>query len=196
MLFFIGVVFLLFFKVSFDELKKYNYSFKVVFILSILLVYSFIRVADFKIDAILYSCIIPVLVSISYIDLKVKEIPDKLIFIIYIYGLFLIVVNNNYINHDIFILNNLCSSFSLFSIYLVIAIITNGVGGGDIKLMGALGLFFNTSSIFKLLVYPVFLGVIMSVFLIVLKKAKLKDNFPLGPAISISACLIFLINYI
>lgn len=78
-----------------------------------------------------------------------------------------------------------------FGIFFLIAVITRGaMGGGDIKLMTILGLWFGAIDIWIVTVLSFVLGAVLSVGLLVLKIKGRKDAIPFGPFIILAALLV------
>lgn len=74
--------------------------------------------------------------------------------------------------------------------FLVIAIVSNGgMGGGDIKLMAALGLWFGWQGILLVMFLSFIIGGVVSVGLLIARKAGRKQMVPFGPFIAIGAYL-------
>ena len=61
------------------------------------------------------------------------------------------------------------------------------MGMGDVKLMGALGLFFGMKNIIMISILSFLIGAIASIFLLVFKIKKTDEYIPFGPFIVISA---------
>lgn len=75
-------------------------------------------------------------------------------------------------------------------LFLFIAVVTHGaMGGGDIKLMGALGFLFGVMDTLMLIFFSFTLGGLLSVLLIALKIKKRKDYIPFGPFICLAAAV-------
>lgn len=134
-----------------------------------------------------YALLLTLLLIISLIDFKTNEIPDKLNLLCGAAGLFFafchVIVSNK-------------SPFSYIfgfliggGLFLLIAIITNAMGGGDIKLMAALGLWLGLKAIICIAFLSFLVGGIVSVVLLLLKVKKRKDYIPFGPFISFAAFL-------
>ncbi|MBP5174049.1 MAG: prepilin peptidase [Clostridia bacterium] len=56
-----------------------------------------------------------------------------------------------------------------------------GLGGGDVKLMSCLSLCFGLRGIFPLLFVSFILSALYGILMLAVKKAKMKDSFPLAP---------------
>ena len=61
------------------------------------------------------------------------------------------------------------------------------MGLGDVKLMGALGLYFGLANIIIISLVSFLVGAILSIFLLVTKIKKTDEYIPFGPFIVISA---------
>ena len=67
------------------------------------------------------------------------------------------------------------------------------MGFGDVKLMGAIGLFFGWRSMIVISVLSFLIGAILSIALIVSKKKSVKDYIPFGPFIVISTFIMIFV---
>ena len=86
-----------------------------------------------------------------------------------------------------------------FSVMLVIGILSKiiyrreGLGGGDIKLFGALGLCLGTDGILAVFVLSTFICAIHLAWLLVTKKIKPRQQRPLIPYVAVSAAIYLVI---
>lgn len=140
---------------------------------------------------VLYAGIASLLIVISIIDLNTKTIPDGLnlfggIFAVLL-GIYLF--RGDYLYH-------LYGFLFGFLLFLLIAVITNAMGGGDIKLMGVLGILFGLEGIIFTTVLSFIYGAVISVGLITSGKAGRKDFIPFGPFISLAALTYILVGEI
>lgn len=133
-------------------------------------------------NSILYCLIVSLLVTISIIDLKRKIIPDRLNITGAILGVIYIITNRA-------LINNLIGALIGLGLFLGIALLTNAMGGGDIKLMAVLGLIFGIKGVLFISLLSFVLGAIISVILITLKIKGRKDEIPFGPFISLAALI-------
>jgi len=77
-----------------------------------------------------------------------------------------------------------------FAIFLLLAVLTRGgIGGGDIKLIGALGLFLGLDRIIFTVVCGIIAGGLVSLFLLSTKRKKRKDAIAYGPYFAIAAMI-------
>ena len=60
------------------------------------------------------------------------------------------------------------------------------MGLGDVKLMGALGLFFGVTSTIAIAVMAFLIGAIISIILMIARKNKMDQYIPFGPFIVIA----------
>ncbi len=132
-----------------------------------------------------YAVITSLLIIVTLIDLKTQEIPDRLI----IFGLMAGLLFNLYdIKADM--LQGILGFLLGGGAFLIIAMVTQGaMGGGDIKLMAVLGLFFGWKMIILIALLSFLLGAIISLILIATKIKGRKDYIPFGPFISIAALI-------
>lgn len=133
-------------------------------------------------NSILHCLIISLLVTISIIDLKHKIIPDGLNITGAILGIIYIIINKTF-------LSNLVGALTGLGLFLAIALLTNAMGGGDIKLMAVLGLIFGMRGVLFITLSSFVIGAVISVILILLKIKGRKDEIPFGPFISLSALI-------
>lgn len=124
--------------------------------------------------------LVAVLVVISFIDLKLQIIPDGLVAIIFVTGIAAIFFSGRSPWEHII------GFFAVSLLLLLIALITGGgMGGGDIKLMGAAGLFLGWKLVLLSLMIASVVGAVISIGLLVSKKADRKSMVPFGPFLSI-----------
>lgn len=130
------------------------------------------------------------LIVITGIDYDHQIIPDGIVLL----GTF---AGFAYITYNHFVLK---APFSLFShlgglligggVFLLIAVVSNGgMGGGDIKLIGMLGLWLGIRGILMTMFFSFILGAVLSVFLLAAKVKSRKEAIPFGPFIAIAALI-------
>ena len=147
----------------------------------------------YNLFSVFWGAIIPILISQFIIDLKTQELSNKGSATILIIGIcyLLSITYNTGLNS--FVLLHLVTGLVLFIIYLILGVVVGGLGGGDLKLIGAVGVFFPLSSIGLLLIMPFFIGTIWSIVLLLTKKANMQSKFPFGPSIILALLLIIFI---
>ena len=86
-------------------------------------------------------------------------------------------------------------------IFLIITLLGGLIAGkeamgfGDVKLMGALGLFFGWEKIIAVSLIAFLLAAIISIILLASKKKKTDEYIPFGPFIVISAFIVVLVPF-
>ncbi|NSW75462.1 MAG: prepilin peptidase [Candidatus Atribacteria bacterium] len=119
-----------------------------------------------------------ILFYIALIDFKAQRIPDILTLSLYGLG-----VVSLFFNPSLY--DKLLGGGVLFAFFLLLYLAKpQGVGFGDVKLAGAIGLFLG----WKLALLALFLaftsGGLVGAILILTKKKTLKDSLPFGPFLS------------
>lgn len=132
------------------------------------------------ISGVYYLLIIIMLLIISFIDIKKMIIPDCILLVGFIVSLIYLVLSKN-IN-----IGNIIGSFIGFIIFLVLALITSAMGGGDIKLISLLGFIFGVNGVLFIIFYSFVLGAIISLFLLCLKIKEKSDSIAFAPFISLA----------
>lgn len=142
------------------------------------------QVYGLTLTAVFIAALFSILVVISFIDLDYQIIPDGLVVAILILG----AANALY---EIFALGapwyTYVIGFFAASVPLLILglIYTDGMGGGDIKLMAAAGLFMGWKLILLSLFIGALYGGLVSIFVILVKKGSMKTALPFGPMLSL-----------
>lgn len=156
-------------------------------LLFLMTVYTF----GLRLETIQYIVIIGMLIPIFLIDYEHYIIPDGLNMGIFAVAVSVVLIQiltgekqwNEFLYHIFGML--IGGGFFLF-----IAVVTDGaMGGGDIKIMAALGFLFGVKSTLLLMFFSFVIGGILSVILLVLKIKKRKDPIPFGPFICLSALI-------
>ena len=167
-------------------------------ILYILLLYRFEWQTELimNIQLISYMILVPMLLSVFCIDYKLTIIPNRLNLTIFEIGLIFTFIfgllNFNLAKDSIF------GMFVGGGIFLAISIIGRLIAGkeamgfGDVKLMGALGLFFGMQNTIVITVISFLIGAIVSIVIIIAKRST-KQYIPFGPFIVISTFITMLV---
>lgn len=140
----------------------------------------------------LVAVLVSVLLVVTFIDLKYQIIPDGLVLIIFAAGIPTAFLSG------LSPWEHVIGFFAVSVLLLIIAFLSNGgMGGGDIKLMAAAGLFLGWKLIVLSLMIASIFGAIISIGLLVLKKADRKSMVPFGPFLSLGIIISALYgNYI
>ena len=135
----------------------------------------------------------PMLLSAFVIDYKLQIIPNRLNLTIFEIGIifaFLYGLSNVAIT-----INMLLGMLAGGGIFLLITLLgglfygKEAMGFGDVKLMGALGLYFGLSNIIIITLVSFLIGAILSIILLVTKLKKSDEYIPFGPFIVIATFL-------
>lgn len=182
-----------FFTVYFKEAKPKYLLMVMTAAMYVGLLYFF----GFSIDTLKYMFLVPMLISAFVIDYRLQIIPNRLTLIIFETGLiftFASVLINTNAGISIF-MNNMLGMIVGGGIFLIITLIggliagKDAMGFGDVKLMGALGLFFGWMNIIMIAVMAFLLAAVISIIILVSRKKKADEYIPFGPFIVISAII-------
>ena len=131
-----------------------------------------------------------------FADIKGCIIPNEVNFVGFIVGIILTFAKMSInVKAGIDALGGMLVGFLIFLAIAGLSILVfkrEGMGGGDIKLMGVIGLyvgFFNNIQVFIL---SFFIAAIISTILLVTKKKKSDDYIPFGPFIVLAAYITIL----
>lgn len=190
----------IFSKNFFKELVK-NYDYNYLIMLSVAGIYVFLlykfgfKENFFKnLDLFKFLILTPMLVSTFFIDLKHRIIPNRLNMTIFEIGIVFVIIygyNNINIAKDM-----LLGMFVGAGIFLAITLLGGLIAGkeamglGDVKFMGAIGLFFGASNIAQITLLAFFVAAIASIVILIVRilVLKQKDEYiPFGPFLALSA---------
>ena len=182
------------------RLPEYRKEFSPNYILMIIM--SFIYIAILyrygiqksfleNLDLIKYLILAPMLLSVVVIDYKLQIIPNRLNLTMFEIGLvfaFLYGFSNVAIS-----INMLLGMLAGGGIFLIITLLgglvygKEAMGLGDVKLMGALGLYFGLTNIIIVSLVSFLICAIISIFLLATKIKKTDEYIPFGPFIVVGA---------
>jgi leader peptidase (prepilin peptidase)/N-methyltransferase len=139
--------------------------------------------------ALLYLAAVSI--TLALIDLDTHTLPNRIVLPSYIVGTFLMGASAFVSGELTSLTRALVGAVLMWSLYFLMAIAYNGgMGFGDVKTAGALGLFLGYLG-WKVLIVGAFsaflLGGIFALGLIVTKKAKTRTGIPFGPWMLIGA---------
>ena len=128
-----------------------------------------------------------ILIIISFIDLRHRIIPNFMVVIALVIGIiFSFIAKTSLIDT---ILGMIAGGGILF----LLALVPNAMGGGDIKLMFAIGAFLGLNRTLWALLLAFIISSIISIVLILLKIKGTKDYIPFGPFLSLGSFISLLI---
>lgn len=184
-----------FFSVYMKQFKpKYSYMCAMAIIYA-----GIMYTSTFSLKALAYYMLAPMLISALIIDYKEQIIPNRLNLTIFEVGLaytFLEGIVN--INVAVNMLLGMIVGAGIFLLITFIGGLIAGkeaMGFGDVKLMGALGLFFGWQTIIIISLFAFLMGAIIGVLLIVSKKKSTQDYIPFGPFIVIAAIIAMFVPF-
>ena len=185
--------------ISLDIVKEYQESFKPNYILMLLtsiiyitLIYNYgiqeTLVAN--LDLIKFMILTPLLLSAFVIDYRLQIIPNRLNLTIFEIGiLFAFVYGLSDVAITINMLLGMVAGAGIFLLITLVGGLVYGkeaMGFGDVKLMGALGLYFGLSNIIIITLVSFLIGAILSIILLATKLKKTNEYIPFGPFIVIA----------
>lgn len=148
-----------------------------------LIIYNFY---GYSLNTLFYCIICSMLIVIAMIDYKNMIIPNGIL----IFGLIVAIFFNILSRADLIDLIIGCAISFIF--FLLIAVLTNAMGGGDVKLIALLGFCFGIKGIIFIIIFSFIIGALTSVILLALKIKSRKDMICFGPFISLASLLYIL----
>jgi len=185
--------------------KEYYKPFKPSYILMVITAIMYIAILykfGISIDFFKFALLLPMILSAFCIDLKLQIIPNRLNLTIFETGLFFTLIkaiSDTSLGISTLtdsILGMLVGGGIFLFITLVGGIITKilagkeAMGFGDVKFMGALGLFFGWQSIIIVSVLSFLLAAIFSIGILIFRKKKASEYIPFGPFIVLSSMIV------
>ena len=143
-----------------------------------------------NLNLIKFALLIPMLLSALVIDYKLQIIPNRLNLTMFEVGLLLTFIYG--IANINIATNMLLGMITGAGLFLVITLLGGVIAGkeamgfGDVKLMGALGLYFGLSNIIVITLVSFLIGAVLSVGLLITKIKKTDEYIPFGPFIVIA----------
>ena len=152
-----------------------------------------------QIKLIKYLVLAPMLMSALIIDWKLQIIPNRLNLTIFEVGLgftFLQGICNVNVGIDM-LLGSLVGAGIFLIITLIGGIIAGkeAMGFGDVKFMGAIGLFFGWINIIMISLIAFLLAAIISIILLATKKKNTNEYIPFGPFIVLASFIVMIIPF-
>ena len=188
--------------ISKDIITEYKMHFKPNYILmlltaaiyvSLIYVYGIQDTLIANFDLIKFMILTPMLLSAFVIDYRLQIIPNRLNLTIFEIGIIFAFL---YGLSDVAItINMLLGMLAGGGIFLLITLLgglfygKEAMGFGDVKLMGALGLYFGLSNIIIITLVSFLIGAILSIILLLTKIKKSDEYIPFGPFIVIATFL-------
>lgn len=179
-----------FYSSLFKDFKlDFKYSIILLVIYNALIYYS-----GFNIVNCIYFITIFVLLIVFSIDYRFQLIPDEAHIVIVLLGIINLALNIQV--WYTYFLGAIIGAGIFWGLGLLALVIfkKEGMGFGDVKLMGALGFLFGTKYILVITLLSFFIGAIVGSILIATSKKGLSSYIPFGPFIVISAISLMFIS--
>lgn len=177
-----------------NEKPKYIYM-----IVTAILFVGVLYLYGLQLKTLAYIILIPMLLCAFAIDYKLKIIPNRLNLTIFEVGLaFAFIEGIVNVNIAIDMLLGMVVGAGIFLFITLVGGLIAGkeaMGFGDVKLMGALGLFFGWRTIIIISLIAFLLGAIIGVILILCKRKKGEEYIPFGPFIVIAAVIAMFVPF-
>lgn len=179
--------------ISKESFKKYKETFKVNY--KLIVVNSCLYVAllykfGMNLDFLRFAILAPMLISAFIVDYKIQIIPNRLNFTMFEVGIifaFIFGIQNLNLAKDMFL--GMITGGGMFLLITLIGGLIAGkeaMGLGDVKLMGALGLFFGWYKILIISVLAFLIGAIISIIVLIVRKNREDGYIPFGPFIVVA----------
>ena len=179
--------------ISKESFKKYKETFKVNY--KLIVVNSCLYVAllykfGMNLDFLRFAILTPMLISAFIVDFKIQIIPNRLNFTMFEVGIifaFIFGIQNLNLAKDMFL--GMIAGGGIFLLITLIGGLIAGkeaMGLGDVKLMGALGLFFGWYKILIISVLAFLIGAIISIIVLIVRKNREDGYIPFGPFIVVA----------
>jgi len=129
-----------------------------------------------SVETVGFCLLVSVLLLIAAIDFKTMFISNWSILLILMAGLIFALVSQ-----EVSWLERVIGFISAGGILLIIAVITEGMGGGDVKLMAAVGFYLGWKLTLWSMLLAAVIGGLAGIVILASGKGKLKTEIPFGP---------------
>ncbi|MDP2741595.1 MAG: prepilin peptidase [bacterium] len=171
----------------------------------------YVLTTSFYILSVLWISVFSVLLVVSIIDYRLRLIPDEanlgLAFLGVLitalrpfnetsgsfmgyYGILFGFHSDRWLNHFL-----AAALAGIFFAILILVTKGRGMGGGDMKLVAAMGLIFGWPDIVLVAILSFIIGSVFGIGAIMLKKEKFKSKIAFGPFMAFSGLLVFFFGY-
>lgn len=183
-----------------DFFKEYLKNSKPKYILMIITALAYIALLYFNgisLTTLKFMLLIPMLIIAFMVDLKLQIIPNRLTLTIFETGLvftFAETLLNTNLGINIFV-DNILGMLVGGGIFLLITLIGGAIAGkeamgfGDVKLMGALGLFFGWLNMILISVMAFLFAAVVSIVILIARRKKFSEYIPFGPFIVVATMI-------
>jgi len=170
-----------------------NFRYAIVETLTGLIFALIVSILGITWQSVIYLILSSLLIVGSVIDLDYKIIPNRIPLIIFAIAIVSSLTGIHISIIDLVI--GLAVGFGflfLLSLGSIIILKKDGMGGGDIKLMGAVGALIGWELVLLALMLSAYIAIIFLIPLITLKLLKANDSIPYGPFLSLGSLVAIL----
>lgn len=155
------------------------------------LITGLLFVAAYSIIGLSYHLVIALilillLIVITMIDIDTLEIYDRFQIMLLVLALVQVFISK------LPLMDHLIGFFIISIPFYIIAILTEGIGGGDIKLIAIGGLLLGYKATLVAFFIAVILGSIYAIYLLIVKKSNRKTQIAFGPFLCVGILIAFL----
>ncbi|WP_154900347.1 prepilin peptidase [Gimesia maris] len=138
--------------------------------------------ATINVETFMLLMLVPLALSLEavYYDLQKREIPDGVVLRVLVTGLLATILSW----HGVSFVNALLGMVTGFVIVLPFAL-AGGIGGGDLKFVGALGTWLGIAGVMSLLFWSAIFGMLVAI----ITRYYGRNDFPFAPAIVLGLCV-------
>ena len=173
---------------------KFDWKVALVTLLLIILLLYFFGVSE---KFFLYSILSIILTMEAFVDIKAKILPNSLNFAGFLIGIvytYITCIRDIYAGLDLLLgMITGAGVFLLIALFALVVYRREGMGLGDVKLMGMLGLFFGFTNIIQIFILSFFVAAVISIILLATKIKKTTDYIAFGPFIVIATVVTMII---
>lgn len=178
------------------NLKKYKMTYKPrysLMVVNALLYCAILFRFGVSLDFFRYAPLVSMLICAFIVDYKIQIIPNRLNLTMFELGLvFVFIFGMTNLNVSKDLLEGMLAGGGIFLLITLLGGLIAGkeaMGLGDVKLMGALGLYFGLTRIVMISVLSFLVGAIGSIAVILAKKNREDGYIPFGPFIVIATII-------
>lgn len=139
-----------------------------------------------------YMIVMSALIVVSWVDFEHQIIPDSMWIAIFVGGLFIVgdaLLAGTFTKE--WIISKIIGLFAVSGLFFLIAFVTGGraMGGGDIKLMAAVGFVLGWKAVLISLFLSALFGVVFSIARKLVSKQEMKGVIPFGPFLAAASAV-------
>lgn len=129
------------------------------------------------------------MVQFSLTDFLWQVIFDKELALFALLGFSRLLVTGNGLADGL-----MAAAIGFIGFFLLAVITRGGFGGGDVKLIGAMGLWLGSDLLLTTVIVGTILGGIVALMLLITKKRGRREYYPYGPYFAITGMILFLLT--